>query len=62
MRQANPTQLRAAAVEAQIDAFSRNRRVYERDRQIINGMMLSAALETVAIVALIVVRAWPSLA
>lgn len=61
-RQANPTRLRATAVEAQIDAFSQNRGVYERDRRIIHGMMLSAALETVAIVALIVVRAWPSLA
>ena len=61
MRQANPTRLRAAAVEAQIDAFSRNRGVYERDRRIINGMMLSAALETVAIVALVVVRVWPNL-
>ena len=61
MRQANPTRLRAAAVEAQIDAFSRNRGVYERDRRSINGMMLSAALETVAIVALVVVRVWPTL-
>lgn len=60
-RHASPTRLRATAVEAQIDAFARNRKIYERDRRIINGMMLSAALETVAIVALIVVRAWPGL-
>ena len=59
---ASTARLQAATTEAQIDAFSRNRKVYERDRLVINGMMVSAAGETVAIVALIVVRAWSNAA
>ena len=59
---ANAARLLAATVEAQVDAFSRNRATYERDRKIINGMMVATTAETLAIVALIVVRAWPSLA
>lgn len=59
--QASAARLLAATVEAQVDAFSRNRATYERDRKIINGMMVATTVETLAIVALIVVRAWPSL-